>query len=229
MLKLYRKSYHHIYRWRSSWNNIWLSTNGWIDQGLFDSWVCKHFLKFALLAWHLLVLLDGHSSHYCPDRVHLAAEEKVILFALPPNTTHLSHPLQIWCFGYQALWQEDVIISCLKILEKSLKGYVYSKLFFKAWVKAMSMHNIMSGFKRWYISFQQRSNEIPVQEPFEEMESLAQMSGLAYIPLFSSDGWSISDSISSTCSPCSRYKGEEELLATYVSNQEFQEHTSNEM
>lgn len=173
------KRYHHIYRWRSSWNNIWLSTNGWIDQGLFDGWVCKHFLKFALLAWRLVVLLDGHS------RVHLAAEEKVILFVLPPNTTHLSHPLQIGYFGYQALWKEDVIISCLKILEKSLKAMCYSKLFFKAWVKAMSMHNIMSGFKQWYISFQQRSNEILVQEPFEEMESLAQMSGLAYILLFS--------------------------------------------
>lgn len=32
----------------------------------------------------------GHSSHYCPKRIRLAAQQKVILIALPPNTTHLS-------------------------------------------------------------------------------------------------------------------------------------------
>ena len=76
-----------------------MSSNGWIDQELFNSWFIKHFLKHAPLARPLLLLLDGHSSHYCPETVHLAAKEKVIMFALPPNTTHLTQPLDKGCFG----------------------------------------------------------------------------------------------------------------------------------
>ena len=66
-----------------------LSSRGWIDQELFDGWFVKHFLKHAPAARPLLLLLDGHSSHFCPDTVRLAAEEKVILFALPPKHNSL--------------------------------------------------------------------------------------------------------------------------------------------
>ena len=37
--------------------------------------------------------MDGHSSHYCPATIRSAAEEKVILFSLPPYTAHLTQPL----------------------------------------------------------------------------------------------------------------------------------------
>ena len=70
-----------------------MSARGWIDQDLFDGWFADHFLKHAPLARPLLLLLDGHSSHYCPDTVRLAAKERIIVFALPPNTTHLTQPL----------------------------------------------------------------------------------------------------------------------------------------
>ena len=38
----------------------------------------------------ILLLLDGHSSHYSPDTIHSTAEEQVIIFALPPHTTDVS-------------------------------------------------------------------------------------------------------------------------------------------
>ena len=65
-----------------------MSAKGWIDQELFNGWFGTHFLKYAPLACPLLLLLDGHSSHYRPDTIRLAAKEKVIIFALPSNTTH---------------------------------------------------------------------------------------------------------------------------------------------
>ena len=43
--------------------------------------------------------MDGHSTHYCPDTILLAAKEYIILFTLPPNTTHLAQPLDKGCFG----------------------------------------------------------------------------------------------------------------------------------
>ena len=64
-----------------------LSSKGWIDQELFDSWFKHHFLWYVPPQRPMLLLMDGHSSHYCPQTIHFAAKEKVILFTLPPNTT----------------------------------------------------------------------------------------------------------------------------------------------
>jgi len=76
-----------------------LSAKGWIDHESFDVWFNNHFLQYAPTARPILLLLDGHSSHYCPDTIRLAAKNDVILFALPPNTTHLSQPLDKGCFS----------------------------------------------------------------------------------------------------------------------------------
>ena len=69
-----------------------LSHNGWMNQELFQYWFLHHFLEYAPTSRPVILLLDGHSSHYCPETIKLAAEEKVILFALPPNTTHITQP-----------------------------------------------------------------------------------------------------------------------------------------
>ena len=70
-----------------------LSSNGWIDQELFLNWFLHHFLAYAPSIRPLLLLMDGHLSHFCPDFIKIAAEEKVLVFVLPPNTTHLCQPL----------------------------------------------------------------------------------------------------------------------------------------
>ena len=44
-------------------------------------------------------LLDGHSTHYCPSTIRAAAKFQVILFILPPNTTHVSQPLDKGVYG----------------------------------------------------------------------------------------------------------------------------------
>ena len=45
-----------------------LSSNGWIDQELFRQWF-NHFLQYAPQARPLLLLMDGHSTHYCPETI----------------------------------------------------------------------------------------------------------------------------------------------------------------
>ena len=76
-----------------------ISDKGWMVQHLFKQWFERHFLRYAPAVRPLLLLLDGHSSHYCPETIPLASEEDVILFALPPNTTHLTQPLDKGVFG----------------------------------------------------------------------------------------------------------------------------------
>ena len=66
--------------------------SGWIDQELFRDWFERHFLQYALAARSLLLLLDGHSTHYQPEVVQLAASSGVIMFALPPTQPMLHSP-----------------------------------------------------------------------------------------------------------------------------------------
>ena len=43
------------------------SANGWIDTELFHLWFSTHFLKYAVSSRPLLLVLDGHSTHYQPE------------------------------------------------------------------------------------------------------------------------------------------------------------------
>ena len=41
-----------------------LSSNGWVDTILFKTWLKDHLLKYAVGSRPLLLILDGHSTHY---------------------------------------------------------------------------------------------------------------------------------------------------------------------
>ena len=66
-----------------------LSDNGWVDSEIFDLWFLHHFLMYAPPARPLLLLLDGHYSHYNPTTIHTAASEGVIIFCLPSHYIYL--------------------------------------------------------------------------------------------------------------------------------------------
>ena len=85
-----------------------LSKKGWIDGDLFELWFARHFLSHAPPVRPLLLLVDGHSSHFEPSVIQRAASEGVILFCLPPHTTHLTQPLDKGCFGpLKRHWREE--------------------------------------------------------------------------------------------------------------------------
>lgn len=75
-------------RWNTR-NTLWPSSNGWIDMELLSVVILKYVPKCR----PLVLLLDGHASHYHrPEVIKMVAKEKVIIFALLPNTTHLARP-----------------------------------------------------------------------------------------------------------------------------------------
>ena len=75
-----------------------MSPSGWMDQELFADWFLHHFLMHAVASRPLILLLDGHSSHYTLELVKLATKHDVILFCLPPHTTADSQLLDTTCF-----------------------------------------------------------------------------------------------------------------------------------
>ena len=126
-----------------------MSEKGWTDQELFRHWLKDHFLKHAVAARRLLLLLDGHSSHYEPQTIELAKENDVIIFCLPPHTTQDSQPLDTTVFGpLKRHWSEV----CHEFLQsnpgKVVNKYNFSGLFAQAWLKALTPTNIVSGFRK---------------------------------------------------------------------------------
>jgi len=161
-----------------------LSKKGWIDQELFEVWFLNHFLRYASPARPLLLLLDGHSSHFCPETIQAAAKEQVILFVLPPNTTHLTQPLDKGCFGpLKAKWREVCHAYSVNNPGKVVNRYVFSQLLNQTWMQAMSMKNILAGFRVTGIYPLSRQALQPGQE--RETSSLTDATGLAFIPLCS--------------------------------------------
>ena len=46
----------------------------------------------------LILFVDGHKSHVTLEVIDLAREKNVILFCLPPHTTHALQPLDVAVF-----------------------------------------------------------------------------------------------------------------------------------
>ena len=161
-----------------------LSDSGWINSELFELWFLHHFLPHAPAGRPLLLLLDGHSSHYNPTVIRKAAEERVIIFCLPPHSSHETQPLDKGPFGpLKSCWREV----CHKFMSenpgKIVTRFTFSQLFNEAWTKAMTIQNISAGFRSTGIYPLNRNALLP--PPQEEENSLAERTGLKFIPLYS--------------------------------------------
>ena len=126
-----------------------VSDKGWVDQELFKFWLKEHFLANAVGHRPLLLLLDGHSSHFEPSTIEFAKENEVVICCLPPHTTHECQPLDVSVFGsLKTHWREQ----CHKFYRKN-PGRVINKLNFnsvfrQAWLSAVTPSNICGGFRR---------------------------------------------------------------------------------
>ena len=96
-----------------------LSSNGWIDSDLFIQWFSHHFLAYAPPVHPILLLLDGHATHYNPVVIEKAAKENVVLFCLPPHTSHRTQPLDKGCFApLKSIGGKNVMSTSIGILAK---------------------------------------------------------------------------------------------------------------
>ena len=166
-----------------------LSKKGWIDSELFDNWFNNHFLPHSPVSRPIILFLDGHSSHYQPAVVRKAAASKVILFCLPPHTTHLLQPLDRSCFSpLKAAWNAECQLFTSCNPGKVVNRYNFIQLLSQAWARAMNPDNIKSGFRVTGICpFNRDVVKLPTspKKGSPEPPDLAAENGLAFVPLFS--------------------------------------------
>ena len=168
-----------------------LSSSGWMTQDLFYHWFEHQFLQYAPQIRPLLLLMDGHSSHYNPETIKLAAKNGVILFTLPPNTTHITQPLDRACFApLKAAWRHECHAFYTSHPGRVVTHLDFCGLFSNAWYKAMTPRTITASFKVTGICPYDRSS---IQLGGVDKKSFSAFnpanlvieSGLKYIPLYS--------------------------------------------
>ncbi|XP_019851196.1 PREDICTED: uncharacterized protein LOC109581489 isoform X15 [Amphimedon queenslandica] len=174
-----------------------LSENGWMTKDLFYYWFREHFLLYAPQVRPLLLLMDGHATHYSPETIRLAASHKVIIFVLPPNTTHITQALDKGCFGpLKVAWRHLCHEFFVDNPEKAtLSLYDFSGIFSEAWARAFSVKNIQSSFKVTGICPLNKSvleKYVSITEPDSEEKfsvfqpaNLARKNGIKHLPLYS--------------------------------------------
>ena len=169
-----------------------LSQNSWTSSQQFYGWF-QHFLEYAPQKRPLLLLLDGHSAHHCPETIKLAAENNIVICALPPHTTHILQPLDRGCFApLKMAWKQECHEFYTKNPGRVVTRLDFTRLFAKAWYKAMTAQNIINSFK--VTGVYPFNREVICNAPGMEKqqkytifkpEALAKRTGLAYIPLHS--------------------------------------------
>ena len=96
-----------------------------------------------------MLLCDGHGSHFTPEAIARAAEKGVIVFCIPPNTTHVAQPLDVSLFGaLKHHWSS----TCHTYLAENPGCVVtklnFSTLFSQAWTKAITPQTLINGFRK---------------------------------------------------------------------------------
>lgn len=85
-----------------------VSDSGWMETSQFFRWFSTSFVPHcSSLEGKKIMFFDGHASHITSDLVKLARDNNIILFKLPPHTTHVLQPLDVSVFkSVKAKWKE---------------------------------------------------------------------------------------------------------------------------
>ncbi|CAF4627833.1 unnamed protein product [Rotaria sp. Silwood2] len=74
--------------------------SGWMEKTVFYDWFKEMFLEITKnLPRPVLLILDGHKSHFMVETLELAVKNEVIILCLPPHATHLLQPLDCVFFS----------------------------------------------------------------------------------------------------------------------------------
>ena len=93
-------------------------------------------------------VFDGAASYLHPDIVDEADKHSITLFCLPSNTTHELQPMDRTVFrAFQAYWDKELLKFWRQFPDRCLTKERFGKIFTRVWTKAMSMSNVVSGFK----------------------------------------------------------------------------------
>lgn len=101
------------------------SKNGWFDAACFKDWFEFHFLPaIRQLSGPVVLIGDNLSSHISKTVLELSHAQNVRFVCLPPNSTHLTQPLDVAFFApTKRVWRD-----ILKKWKESASGSRFSTI-----------------------------------------------------------------------------------------------------
>ncbi|CAK1579754.1 unnamed protein product [Parnassius mnemosyne] len=130
------------------------SDSGWMRSDVFFEYITNDFNNWVVsneIQRPILLLVDGHKSHMSLELSGMCEQMGIILYALPPNTTHILQPADVSVFGpLKSEWKNVV----RKFLTKpeNLNSSVTKTNFcviFKDCLESTNMpRNIINGFRK---------------------------------------------------------------------------------
>ncbi|CAI6346490.1 unnamed protein product [Macrosiphum euphorbiae] len=132
------------------------SKSGWFDSITFEDWFTTHFLKEIKCSKDNPTVLigDNLASHINIKVLQLCDQYNIKFVCLPPNTTHLTQPLDVAFFAPMkkvwrnilTKWKESKTGSKYSTIPKDLFPTLLSELINN--IKTNAGQNLISGFKK---------------------------------------------------------------------------------
>ena len=123
--------------------------SGWMTSNTFLVFM-KHFIKYshASIDRKVLLLLDNHESHISVQTIELAKANGVVMLSFPPHCSHKLQPLDRSVYGpFKRYYNSACDMCMLNHPGETMTIYEIAEMVGHAFPKAMTPHNIQSGFR----------------------------------------------------------------------------------
>jgi len=85
------------------------SLSGWMTTELFYGWIVNHFALQIPPQRPVVLLVDGHSTHIDIETSSFCQENGILLYCLPPHSSHITQPLDVGFYGpFKKSWRKAV-------------------------------------------------------------------------------------------------------------------------
>lgn len=127
---------------------------GWMTKDGFFSWFRDVFIPNvpavdSRLGRHLILILDGHTSHFSIPLVELAKQHLIHIIRLPPHTSHLLQPLDVGVFApMKSAWTEVLQEHTHHAVGRgNITKATFSSLLAKVEEKSLKPQHFVAGFE----------------------------------------------------------------------------------
>ena len=127
---------------------IGFSDSGWMETYQFYAWVANHFVRQIPPRRPVVLLIDGHLSHVDYNMSLFCKQNEILLFRLPPHTSHVLQPADRGFFNvFKGEWKK----ACTKFSFENpglvVAKRTFSRVFMEAFDKTARPDIVKASFK----------------------------------------------------------------------------------
>ncbi len=122
------------------------SDSGWMETYHFFGWVSNHFVKRIPPIRPVLLLIDGHASHLDFHTTMFCKENQILLYRLPPHTSHDMQPADRGYFNvFKGEWRKE----CSTVENPGIvvNKRTFSRVFVEAYERTARQDVVKSSFR----------------------------------------------------------------------------------